>query len=64
MLGLRALLAPERDPTQSIDIVYDDKWRFRYSHSQINAILAQDFRTALEGQSQGLCCEIHKLWPL
>jgi len=64
VLGLRALLAPERDPTQSIDIVYDDKWRFRYSHSQINAILAQDFAAALEGQSQGLCCEIHKLWPL
>lgn len=64
VLGLRALLAPERDPTQPIDIVYDDNWRFRYSHSRINAILEQDFAAALEGQSQGLCCEIHKLWPL
>jgi hypothetical protein len=64
VLGLRALLDPERDPAQPIEIVYDDNWRFPYSHSGINAILAQDFAAALEGQAQGLCCEIHKLWPL
>ena len=64
VLGLQALLAPARSPTQPIDIVYDDEWRFRYSHGEINTILTQEFATALEGQSQGLCCEIHKLWPL
>lgn len=64
VLGLRALLAPELSPTQPIDIVYDDEWRFRYSHSEINAILAGEFAAAQAGRSQGLCCEIHKLWPL
>jgi hypothetical protein len=64
VLGLRALLAPERSPTQPIDIVHDDERRFRYSHSEINAIVTRDFAAALEGWSQGLCCEIHKLWPL
>ena len=64
VLGLRALFAPERDPTQPIDIVCDDHWRFRYSHSQMNAILAQDFAAAVDGKSHGLCCEIDKLWPL
>jgi len=64
VLGLRALLAPERSPTLPIDIVYDDEWCFRYSHSEINAIVTQEFAAALEGRSQGLCCEIHKLWPL
>ncbi|MGH2756511.1 MAG: hypothetical protein ACRDI3_01840 [Actinomycetota bacterium] len=64
VLGLRAVLTPERSSTQAIDIVYDDEWRFRYSHSEINEILSRDFAAALEGQSQGLCCEIHKLWPL
>jgi hypothetical protein len=64
VLGLQALLAPARSPTQAIDIVYDDEWRFRYSHREINTILTQEFGAALEGQSQGLCCEIHKLWPL
>ncbi len=64
VLGLRALLDPQRDPTQPIDIVYDDELRFRYSHSEINTIVTEDFSSALEGRPQGLCCEIHKLWPL
>jgi hypothetical protein len=64
VLGLRAFLGPDRAPTQPIDIVYDDERRFRYSHSEINRVLTQEFAAALHGRSQGLCCEIHKLWPL
>ena len=64
VLGLRALLAPERDPTQPIEIVYDGDWRWTYSHRRINEMLTQDFAAALDGRSQWLCCEVHKLWPL
>ena len=64
VLGLRAILDPERDGSALLEIVYDAEHTFRYSHRDINAILTEDFADALRGISQGLCCEIHKLWPL
>lgn len=64
VLGLRTLIDPGRDGREPIDILYDNLWKFRYSHSEINSIVADDFTNALAGRSQGLCCEIHKLWPL
>lgn len=63
VLGLRALIEPT-DGTRPINIVYDDTWSFQYSHNQINSIVAGDFENALAGRSDGLCCEVHKLWPL
>lgn len=63
VLGLRSLVG-QRDPCAPLDIIYDEDVVFEYSHSQINSILANDFAEALAGRSQGLCCEIHKLWPL
>ena len=63
VLGLRSLVG-QRDPAAPLDITYDDELSFRYSHSEINSILTADFADALAGRSQGLCCEIHKLWPL
>jgi hypothetical protein len=64
VLGLRSLVAPQKDPDAPLEIVYDDNLVFVYSHSEINSILTRDFAEALTGRSQGLCCEIHKLWPL
>lgn len=63
VLGLRSLVG-ERDPSMPLDIVYDENVAFTYSHTQINSILTRNFTEALAGRSQGLCCEIHKLWPL
>ena len=64
VLGLRTLVDPAPRNDEPIDIRYDDDWRFPYSHGDINAILERDFTRAFEGRSGGLCCEIHKLWPL
>lgn len=63
VLGLRTLVG-ERDPSVPHQIVYDDENRWEYSHSEINSILTDEFSSATAGRSQGLCCEIHKLWPL
>lgn len=63
VLGLRSLVG-DVDPSTPLDIVYDEHVNFRYSHSEINEILTSDFTEALDGRAQGLCCEIHKLWPL
>ena len=63
VLGLRTLVG-ERDPSTAQHIVYDDDHRWEYSHTEINSILTDDFLAATAGRSQGLCCEIHKLWPL
>lgn len=63
VLGLRSRIEPT-DAARPIDIVYDDTWSFRYSHDEINSTLVRDFENALAGRSDGLCCEIHKLWPL
>ncbi len=64
VLGLRTLVdhAPRND--EVLEIEHDDRWRFRYSHGDINSILERDFTRSLRGESGGLCCEIHKLWPL
>lgn len=64
VLGLRGLLDPKQDPGRPLAIVYDDELHFQYTHSEINSILTGDFADSLAGRSQGLCCEIHKLWPL
>lgn len=64
VLGLRTLVDPSLNGNEQIDIVYDDNWRFRYSHSEINSILTREFAKATTGRRDGLCCEIHKLWPL
>lgn len=64
VLGLRTLVDPERPGDEAIEIVYDDERTYRYSHHQLNRILESDFAAALDGRSDGLCCEIHKLWPL
>lgn len=63
VLGLRTLVG-HRDASVLQQIVYDDDHRWEYSHSQINAILTDDFSEATAGRADGLCCEIHKLWPL
>ena len=64
VLGLRSMVDPSKSASEPIDIVYDAQWSFRYSHRDINENLTRDFSEALGGLSQGLCCEIHKLWPL
>ncbi len=64
VLGLRTLVDPSLNGDEPIDIVYDDKRKFRYTHSEINSILTREFANAIAGRNDGLCCEIHKLWPL
>ncbi len=64
VLGLRALLDPNPIGDRPIDVAYDERWTFTYTHNEINAIVTRDFSRALEGRAGGLCCEIHKLWPL
>jgi hypothetical protein len=63
VLGLRALVS-QTDPNAPLTITYDGDLSFHYSHSQINTILTSAFARAMAGEPQGLCCEIHKLWPL
>lgn len=64
VLGLRTLVDPSLNGDEPINIVYDENWGFQYSHSEINSILVRVFAEALEGRPDGLCCEVHKLWPL
>lgn len=64
VLGLRTLFEPTPDPEQPLAISYDADVRFRYSHADINEAVKRDFEQAAAGAASGLCCEIHKLWPL
>lgn len=63
VLGLRTLVDSDRQD-EVIEVVYDDEHSYPYSHHDLNSILERDFANARDGRSDGLCCEIHKLWPL
>lgn len=64
VLGLRCMLDVESDGDTPIEIEYDESLTFRYTHDRINSIITDDFARSIEGRHGGLCCEIHKLWPL
>ena len=64
VLGMRTIVEPSADSDEPIDIVYDENRRFQYTHSEINSILTRGFADAIADRNDGLCCEIHKLWPL